>query len=285
MPHAVLSDGGTEFCNQVLDEVFEEMGIKHLHTTPYHAVCNAQVERNHQTAQRISKYISDDHNDWTEILPFATFAYNTAVHDVIEWSPVFMLLHREAAQPVDITMPTIRLPPLVEEFKRIEDLQVATRAQIEDQQDYSVNYYQDLRREVTYSAGDLLLLCNPSMLEGHVRKFTHPFRGPYCVIVGTSPVNYLVQATCGSHRRGVAHISRMKFFHDRAELLNSSSTELESDLGENIESDEDEPLVSAKVTYAKACEAHKKVSLPQIIPSIRSAEETLAGTSVPAQPP
>ena len=248
VPHTVVTDGGLEFLNQVLDGVFEVIGVKHIHTTPYHPASNGQVERNHSTASRIiSKYISEDHKDWTSVLPFATFAYNSSVHSTTQYSPFHMLYHREPLLPVDIMMPTSTNNDFVQDFRqKIEDMQVLTKARIEDQNDYSINYYQDLRKECSFSVDDLVLLYNPTIIEGHARKFTHPYRGIYRVISQTSPVNYLLEKTTGKMRRETAHVSRMKKYFDRAELMqeskdeSSDETESESDTEISHPSDSEE---------------------------------------------
>lgn len=117
MQKIVASELGTEFCNRVMDGVFAIMGIKHIPTTPYQPQSNAQVERNHRTAKRIiSTYIASNHKDWTDILPFATFAYNTAVHETLQMSPFFMLFLRELTISVDLTLPTYSVPPVAAEF-------------------------------------------------------------------------------------------------------------------------------------------------------------------------
>lgn len=88
MPKSVVSDLGTGFCNSVLDGLFAIVGIKYIHTKPYHPQANAQVEGNHPTAKwNITGYIAPNHKDWRNILPFATYPYNTAIHDALDMSP------------------------------------------------------------------------------------------------------------------------------------------------------------------------------------------------------
>ena len=43
IPEQVLSDRGTQFVSEVMDEVHRLLSIKGLRTTPYHAQCNGLV--------------------------------------------------------------------------------------------------------------------------------------------------------------------------------------------------------------------------------------------------
>lgn len=85
MPKFVASDLRTELCRHVLDVLFAIMGIKDIHTTLYRPRSNAHVERNPQTTERIIlKYTASNHKNWTDILPFATFAHNAPVSDTLQ---------------------------------------------------------------------------------------------------------------------------------------------------------------------------------------------------------
>ena len=43
-PHFILSDIGTEFRNQLMDNVLEQIGIDHIFSTQYHAQSNGKLE-------------------------------------------------------------------------------------------------------------------------------------------------------------------------------------------------------------------------------------------------
>lgn len=117
--------------------------------------------------------------NWTNFLPFATFADNKAVHDNLEMSLFIILFLREPTRPVDLTFPTFPLSPVAAKFYyQMENMKVAVQARIEDQQDYSMNHHNKFRREATYDHGNLVLL-NPSNETGFAKEFTYPYRGPF----------------------------------------------------------------------------------------------------------
>ena len=43
-PQYILSDNGTEFKNQLMDEVLQELGIDHIFSVPYHPQSNRKLE-------------------------------------------------------------------------------------------------------------------------------------------------------------------------------------------------------------------------------------------------
>ena len=49
MPARLLSNHGANFTSALVEELCAMFGIQKCHTTVYHAQCNSQVERFHQT--------------------------------------------------------------------------------------------------------------------------------------------------------------------------------------------------------------------------------------------
>ncbi|KZR95539.1 Uncharacterized protein APZ42_010697, partial [Daphnia magna] len=63
-------------------KVLQALETNHRTTTAYRPQANGLVERlNHTLADMLSMYVSSDHKNWDESLPFVTFAYNTSRHE------------------------------------------------------------------------------------------------------------------------------------------------------------------------------------------------------------
>lgn len=100
VPKQLLTDQGTNFVSRVMKEVYDLLGIKKLQTTAYHPECNDAVEMLNQTlVGMLSHFVAHDQRDWDQWLPFATFAYNTAVHEGTNGTPFFLLHGRNATMP------------------------------------------------------------------------------------------------------------------------------------------------------------------------------------------
>ena len=68
-----------------MSSIHEKLGINQLTTASYRPQGNAIAERVNKTVVGI--LASEHQKDWDHLLPFITYAYNTAMHDGIEESP------------------------------------------------------------------------------------------------------------------------------------------------------------------------------------------------------
>ena len=79
-PRVLISDRGRSFLAQTVEALLRACNVNHRMTSPYHPQTNGLTERfNHTLSDMISMYVNSEHSDWDEILPFVTFAYNTAI--------------------------------------------------------------------------------------------------------------------------------------------------------------------------------------------------------------
>jgi hypothetical protein len=102
----MVSDQGTDFCNDVLQELTRVLGIQKLRTTAYRASANGRVERVHRTLNNLlSKEISDaKQKDWQDKLPMVVAAYNSCMHESIQFTPYFLMYGRDYVTPLDLTL-------------------------------------------------------------------------------------------------------------------------------------------------------------------------------------
>jgi transposase InsO family protein len=103
---SMVSDQGTDFCNDVLQELMRVLGIQKLRTTAYRASANGRVERVHRTLNNLlSKEISDaKQKDWQDKLPMVVAAYNSCMHESIQFTPYFLMYGRDYVTPLDLTL-------------------------------------------------------------------------------------------------------------------------------------------------------------------------------------
>jgi len=76
---AMISDGGTHFCNKPFESLMKKYGITHKVATPYHPQANGQVElANREIKQILEKTVNPNRKDWSLRLNDALWAYQTA---------------------------------------------------------------------------------------------------------------------------------------------------------------------------------------------------------------
>uniref|UniRef100_UPI00292D4351 DDE-type integrase/transposase/recombinase n=1 Tax=Bradyrhizobium sp. 33ap4 TaxID=3061630 RepID=UPI00292D4351 len=105
-PKTIITDRGTAFTSRLTQEILRLSHTVHRRTTAYHPQTNGLTERLNKTlADMISMYIDVEHRTWDEILPYVTFAYNTAVQETTGFTP-FRLVHgRDASTMLDAMLP------------------------------------------------------------------------------------------------------------------------------------------------------------------------------------
>jgi len=62
---AIISDGGTHFCNRPFEALMQKYGNTHKIATPYHPQTSGQVDVSNREIKRIlEKMIRSNHKDW-----------------------------------------------------------------------------------------------------------------------------------------------------------------------------------------------------------------------------
>ncbi|GFU54235.1 retrovirus-related Pol polyprotein from transposon 412 [Trichonephila clavipes] len=114
-------------------------------------------------------YVDVEQKNWDEILPFVTFAYNTAKQETTGFTPFYLLHGREAETTLD-TM----LPFCPNDFDDNNITKIAARAEESRQlarvhtlraQDKDRRRYDSKHQMVSYAPGDLVWVYTPVLDE------------------------------------------------------------------------------------------------------------------------
>ncbi|XP_070041337.1 uncharacterized protein [Nicotiana tomentosiformis] len=64
-PRAIISDGGTHFCNRTFAKLLEKYDVRHKVATPYHPQTSGQVEvSNREIKSVLTKTVNATRTDW-----------------------------------------------------------------------------------------------------------------------------------------------------------------------------------------------------------------------------
>ncbi len=222
-PAHLTTDQGKCFLADLFQKIMASLETNHRTTTAYHPQSNGQVERiNHTLADMLSMYVSSDHTNWDEILPYVTFAYNTSRQDTTGRTPFYLMHGREAVLPIDVAI-GINPNLLNGDEDPYEDVQLKltrARAELEDKlrivQEQAKARFDSKRSEPKeFMPGQKVLVYKPTRVVGRAEKLLHRWHGPYEVLVQTTPVNYLVHLP-GKKKpyTEIVHVERLKAFYE-----------------------------------------------------------------------
>jgi len=77
-PRELVTDQGSQFTSNLIEDLLTHHNIKHKTSTPYHSQANGQVEVTNRALEGIlTKVVSSSRKDWADRLVEATWAYNT----------------------------------------------------------------------------------------------------------------------------------------------------------------------------------------------------------------
>ena len=103
IPKHIITDKGSAFTSQVIEELMKTIGIKVSHATVEHAQTIEMIERSHQKLKQVLRInVSVDRPQWNRYVNIAVMAHNTTYHQTLKCTPTEIFLGRVQYNALDL---------------------------------------------------------------------------------------------------------------------------------------------------------------------------------------
>lgn len=188
-PAQLVSDKGSQFMNDLVQDLIKQLGTEFVGTIPYSKEENSIVERaNKEVTRYIRDYVYDNRSikHWSACLPIVQRIYNSLDKDVIGCTPAEILfgcsmdVDMNVMDDVQSTMP---LHQWVEKRREIQNRIIASAKK--SQEEHDNKHMSSASYDITEFLPNSLVYCAyPETAYGYGRptKLHSMFKGPYRVI-------------------------------------------------------------------------------------------------------
>nr|GEW18870.1 reverse transcriptase domain-containing protein [Tanacetum cinerariifolium] len=102
-PRAIISDRGTQFCNDQFSKVMLKYGVTHRLSTTYHPQTSGQVEVSNRGLKRIlERTIGENRASWSDKLEDALWAFRTVYKTPIGCTPYKLVYEKACHLPIEL---------------------------------------------------------------------------------------------------------------------------------------------------------------------------------------
>ena len=190
-PKELISNRGTTFVNQLVQEFNENAQIKHRLSTPYHPQTNGLVERLNRTlCIALAKYVQLYQEDWDKYLPMVLYAYRTMRQNTTQFEPFYLTYGRYANTPLDLILKKPNdninedeaiIRRACEIIDQLEPKREVALQNISKAQEKQKEYYDQNKKQQEFQIGQKVLMKNMKAQNWHHNKFGEEWLGPFYI--------------------------------------------------------------------------------------------------------
>lgn len=179
------TDLGTEYINEVINELCKLLRITHLKSTAYHHETVGAVERSHRSLNEyLRSYLNGNMTEWCTYADYFAFNYNTTPNQSTDhkFSPFELVFMRKPNMPSEFLKtdidPLYNVDNIVSEMKyRMQRSHLETAKIIEKVKIRNKNQYDKTKNHIDFKIGEKIKIRNEPY-----NKFKYIYSGPFEII-------------------------------------------------------------------------------------------------------
>ena len=224
VPEEILSDLGTQFVSECMQEVTRLLSIKQLTTTPYLPMCNGLTEKFNGTMKSMLKRLcSEQPRQWHRYINPLLFAYREVPQESTGFSPFELLYGRAVRGPMfilkELWTKELEEPEVKNSYQyvfelreKLEDTLKLAHTELQKAQHKGKHNYDRKAKVRRFAQGDKVLILLPT---DH-NKLLMQWKGPFEIsaVVGLS--DYKV---CVKGKERVYHANLLKKYFEREDSV------------------------------------------------------------------
>ena len=256
IPQKLLSDCSQSFLGKIVSHLNILMGIKQLKTSGFRPSTNSLTERyNCSLGHCLSMYVNKEQNDWAKYVKPVVYAYNCTVQASTGYSPIEVVFGVKATLPPDVELNLNKIRGTPSEYalglaKYLKDVKTNVFERLSKVHKRAKQRYDLKRRDYQLSEGQKVLFYNPGIVPGRFNKMLKRWEGPHIVRKQLSPLLYELDFKGTALKSNVCHISRLKIFYDRKELIEKFKSKQKSFIPKSVLKYKGSQNIESK-TYSK----------------------------------
>ena len=247
IPSEMLTDCGSQFLSNVMQEVSRLLSLRQMTTTPYHPICNGLVERfNGSLKQMLRKMCSERPRDWDKYLNPLLFAIREVPQESLRFAPFELLYGRSVRGPMNILRELWTGEEKDDEVKSTYQYVVDLRERLEETcklaqkhlgkaKEVQKKYYDKKAKVREFKVGEQVLVLLPK----NNNKLLLQWQGPFPVVEVVNKMDYRVNFN-GKVRTFHANMLKAYISRTPEETANSFITVNAAVIDEGI--DDEEPI-------------------------------------------
>ena len=213
-PKVLLSDKGRNLCSKNCERFYEDWGITHVTTTPYHPQSNGQVEKfNGTLAIMLATQIKRNDETWDEFVEDVVLAYNSTPSSSTWFTPFYLMFGKQIDPPQ-----MIRLGCRSAETAQGEDVIKDRKIAIERIKKLQLKNEEiaNRRRQVSnFKNGDVVLLLSLPLQTQRSAKLHPHYIGPFKIIRQIRDNVFEIEAQEGRKTVKIVNVLHMKRYFPR----------------------------------------------------------------------